>query len=173
MFCAVIVISKDGTWEASTGIVYVVFMICTLSHGVLAMTLTKIMNKLQTVAVVLVSSVPRSHKSTALTQNLEPSPYCRHHHRPTRGQGRPAERRALHFRQNGELDDLAYRMDIHVSLAVSHLDDRRLRLVRPHVRGGIQCSQSGASWYPVVHRHVLGPRICACDCDGRLHEPRC
>lgn len=57
MFCAVIVISTDGTWEASNGIVYVVFMVCTLSHGVLAMTLTKIMNKLQTFAVVMVSSI--------------------------------------------------------------------------------------------------------------------
>ncbi|KAJ4397570.1 GABA-specific high-affinity permease [Gnomoniopsis smithogilvyi] len=53
MFCAVIVISTDGTWTPSNGIVYVVFMVCTLSHGVLAMTLTKIMNKLQTFAVVM------------------------------------------------------------------------------------------------------------------------
>ncbi|KUI54718.1 GABA-specific permease [Cytospora mali] len=53
MFCAVIVISKDGEWSPSNGIVYVVFMICTLTHGVLASTLTKIMNKLQTLAVFL------------------------------------------------------------------------------------------------------------------------
>lgn len=58
MFCAVIVISTDGTWEASNGIVYVVFLICTLSHGVLAMTLTKIMNKLQTFAVIMVCYLP-------------------------------------------------------------------------------------------------------------------
>lgn len=58
MFCAVIVISTDGTWEASNGIVYVVFLICTLSHGVLAMTLTKIMNKLQTFAVIMVCYFP-------------------------------------------------------------------------------------------------------------------
>lgn len=54
MFCAVIVISTDGEWTPSNGIVYVVFMICTLTHGVLASTLTKIMNKLQTFAVFLV-----------------------------------------------------------------------------------------------------------------------
>lgn len=54
MFCAVIVISKDGDWTPSNGIVYVVFLICTFTHGILAMTLTKIMNKLQTFAVFLV-----------------------------------------------------------------------------------------------------------------------
>ncbi|ROV93297.1 hypothetical protein VSDG_06846 [Cytospora chrysosperma] len=53
MFCAVIVISKDGDWTPSNGIVYVVFLICTFTHGILAMTLTKIMNKLQTFAVFL------------------------------------------------------------------------------------------------------------------------
>lgn len=54
MFCAVIVISTDGAWTPSNGIVYVVFMICTLTHGIIASTLTKIMNKLQTFAVFLV-----------------------------------------------------------------------------------------------------------------------
>lgn len=54
MFCAVIVISTDGEWTPSNGIVYVVFMICTLTHGILGSTLTKIMNKLQTFAVFLV-----------------------------------------------------------------------------------------------------------------------
>lgn len=54
MFCAVIVISTDGEWTPSNGIVYVVFMICTLTHGIIASTLTKIMNKLQTFAVFLV-----------------------------------------------------------------------------------------------------------------------
>lgn len=54
MFCAVIVISTDGEWQPSNGIVYVVFMICTLTHGVLATVLTKIMNKLQTFAVFMV-----------------------------------------------------------------------------------------------------------------------
>ncbi|KAK7716926.1 GABA-specific high-affinity permease [Diaporthe eres] len=53
MFCAVIVVSTDGAWTPSNGIVYVVFMICTLTHGILASTLTKIMNKLQTFAVFL------------------------------------------------------------------------------------------------------------------------
>lgn len=53
MFCAVIVISTDGAWTPSNGIVYVVFMICTLTHGIIASTLTKIMNKLQTFAVFL------------------------------------------------------------------------------------------------------------------------
>lgn len=54
MFCAVIVISTDGSWSPSNGIVYVVFMVCTLTHGILASVLTKVMNKLQTVAVFLV-----------------------------------------------------------------------------------------------------------------------
>lgn len=54
MFCAVIVVSTDGEWTPSNGIVYVVFMICTLTHGIIASTLTKIMNKLQTFAVFLV-----------------------------------------------------------------------------------------------------------------------
>ncbi|KKY32812.1 putative gaba permease [Diaporthe ampelina] len=53
MFCAVIVISTDGEWTPSNGIIYVVFMICTLTHGIIASTLTKIMNKLQTFAVFL------------------------------------------------------------------------------------------------------------------------
>lgn len=54
MFCAVIVISTDGEWTPSNGIVYVVFLICTLTHGILGSTLTKVMNKLQTFAVFLV-----------------------------------------------------------------------------------------------------------------------
>ncbi|PSR88515.1 gaba permease [Coniella lustricola] len=53
MFCAVIVISTDAAWTPSNGIVYVVFMLCTISHGILATTLTKIMAKLQTFAVGL------------------------------------------------------------------------------------------------------------------------
>lgn len=63
MFCAVIVVSTDGEWTPSNGIVYVVFMICTLTHGIIASTLTKIMNKLQTFAVFLVRcpSQPSSH----------------------------------------------------------------------------------------------------------------
>ncbi|ROW10900.1 hypothetical protein VPNG_05362 [Cytospora leucostoma] len=53
MFCAVIVISTDGSWSPSNGIIYVVFLVCTLTHGVLASILTKVMNKLQTFAVFL------------------------------------------------------------------------------------------------------------------------
>lgn len=55
MFCAVIVIATDAQWSPSNGIVYVVFMLCTLSHGILATTLTKVMAKMQTFAVGLVS----------------------------------------------------------------------------------------------------------------------
>lgn len=64
MFCAVIVVSTDGEWTPSNGIVYVVFMICTLTHGIIASTLTKIMNKLQTFAVFLVSSLFLNLKRT-------------------------------------------------------------------------------------------------------------
>lgn len=56
MFTALITIASDGTWSASNGIVYVVFLVCTLSHGILATTMTKIMNKAQTFAVVLVGA---------------------------------------------------------------------------------------------------------------------
>jgi amino acid transporter len=52
MFLSVIVIARDGEWEPSNGIVYVVFMCCVLAHGVLASTLSKVMGKLQTVFVV-------------------------------------------------------------------------------------------------------------------------
>lgn len=58
MFTALITIATDGAWSASNGLVYVVFMVCTLTHGVLATTMTKIMNKMQTFAVVLVSTFP-------------------------------------------------------------------------------------------------------------------
>lgn len=65
MFCAVIVISTDGEWTPSNGIVYVVFLICTLTHGILGSLLTKVMNKLQTFAVFLVRCPSRSsEKST-------------------------------------------------------------------------------------------------------------
>lgn len=70
MFCAVIVISTDGAWVASNGIVYVVFLICTLSHGVLAMTLTKIMNKLQTLAVIMVSPYPSETPIISVTHTF-------------------------------------------------------------------------------------------------------
>ncbi|KAJ4291964.1 GABA-specific high-affinity permease [Kalmusia sp. IMI 367209] len=52
MFVSVIVIARDGNWEPSNGIVYVVFMCCVLVHGVLASTISKAMAKLQTVFVV-------------------------------------------------------------------------------------------------------------------------
>lgn len=52
MFVSVIVIARDGEWEASNGIVYVVFMCCVLVHGILASTISKSMAKLQTVFVV-------------------------------------------------------------------------------------------------------------------------
>lgn len=48
-----IVISRDGEWEPTNGIVYSVFLACVLLHGVLASTLSKIMGKLQTVFVVM------------------------------------------------------------------------------------------------------------------------
>ncbi|KAK3693326.1 gaba permease [Podospora appendiculata] len=53
MFLSVIVIAKDGEWTPSTGLIYVVFMICVVSHAMLASLLTKIMGKLQTLAVFL------------------------------------------------------------------------------------------------------------------------
>lgn len=58
MFTALITIATDGAWSASNGLVYVVFMVCTLTHGVLATTMTKVMNKMQTFAVALVRLPP-------------------------------------------------------------------------------------------------------------------
>ncbi|KAF2874229.1 amino acid/polyamine transporter I [Massariosphaeria phaeospora] len=52
MFVSVIVIARDGEWEPSNGIVYVVFLCCVLVHGVLASTISKAMAKLQTAFVV-------------------------------------------------------------------------------------------------------------------------
>ncbi|CAI6336542.1 unnamed protein product [Periconia digitata] len=52
MFVSVIVIARDGEWEPSNGIVYVVFMCCVLVHGVLASTISKGMAKLQNVFVI-------------------------------------------------------------------------------------------------------------------------
>ena len=54
MFCSVIVVARDGQWEPSSGIIYVVFMCCVIAHGVLASCLSKIMGKLQTVFVLMV-----------------------------------------------------------------------------------------------------------------------
>ncbi|KAF2642155.1 gaba permease [Massarina eburnea CBS 473.64] len=52
MFVSVIVIARDGEWEPSNGIVYVVFLCCVLLHGVLASTISKAMAKLQTAFVI-------------------------------------------------------------------------------------------------------------------------
>ncbi len=46
-------IANDGNWTPSNGIVYVVFMVCVLTHGVLASTLSRIMGKLQSFAVFM------------------------------------------------------------------------------------------------------------------------
>ncbi|RDW74932.1 Gaba permease [Coleophoma cylindrospora] len=53
MFCAVIVVARDGNWTPSNGVVYAVFLACVICHGILASTLSKIMGKLQTVFVVM------------------------------------------------------------------------------------------------------------------------
>ncbi|CAK7266605.1 GABA-specific high-affinity permease [Sporothrix epigloea] len=53
MFCSVIVIARDGDWTPSNGVVYAVFFACVVTHGILASTLNKVMNRMQTVAVVL------------------------------------------------------------------------------------------------------------------------
>ncbi|CAK7266658.1 GABA-specific high-affinity permease [Sporothrix epigloea] len=53
MFCSVIVIARDGEWTPSNGVVYAVFFACIVTHGILASTLNRFMNKLQTVAVAL------------------------------------------------------------------------------------------------------------------------
>jgi hypothetical protein len=50
MFDALIVLSRDGNWKPSNGIVYVVFMCIVLTHGILASTLSKVMGKLQTIS---------------------------------------------------------------------------------------------------------------------------
>ncbi|OCK78071.1 gaba permease [Lepidopterella palustris CBS 459.81] len=49
MFTSVIVISRDGAWTPSNGVVYAVFLCTVLFHGILASTLSKVMGKLQTV----------------------------------------------------------------------------------------------------------------------------
>lgn len=53
MFLSVIVVSRDGNWTPSNGVIYAVFLCCVLLHGVLASTLSRIMGKLQTVFVAL------------------------------------------------------------------------------------------------------------------------
>lgn len=53
MFLSVIVISRDGNWTPSNGIIYVTFLACVLCHAVLASTMSKIMGKLQSVFVIM------------------------------------------------------------------------------------------------------------------------
>lgn len=53
MFLSVIVISRDGNWSPSNGIVYVVFLATVACHALIASTLARIMGKLQTVFVVM------------------------------------------------------------------------------------------------------------------------
>jgi amino acid transporter len=53
MFLSQIVIARDGNYEPSDGVIYAVFLGCVIFHAILASTLSKIMGKLQTVAVVL------------------------------------------------------------------------------------------------------------------------
>ena len=49
MFLSVIVIARDGNWTPSNGTIYGVFLVTIFCHAVLATTLQRIMNKLQTV----------------------------------------------------------------------------------------------------------------------------
>jgi amino acid transporter len=53
MFLSVIVISRDGNWTPSNGVVYAVFLATVACHAVIASTLARIMGKLQTVFVVM------------------------------------------------------------------------------------------------------------------------
>ena len=53
MFLSVIVISRDGDWSPSNGVIYATFLACVFCHGVLASIMSKIMGKLQTVFVVM------------------------------------------------------------------------------------------------------------------------
>ncbi|KAK3936228.1 gaba permease [Diplogelasinospora grovesii] len=48
-----IVIANDGEWTPSSGLIYVVFMICVITHGVLASTLSKVMGRLQSFSVFM------------------------------------------------------------------------------------------------------------------------
>ncbi|KAK8137290.1 GABA-specific permease [Apiospora sp. TS-2023a] len=46
MFCAWIAMASDGRWQPSNNFVYVVFLICVLTHGILASTSSKFMGRL-------------------------------------------------------------------------------------------------------------------------------
>lgn len=53
MFCSVIVVARDGEWEPSNGIIYIVFMMIVIAHGILASVLSKVMGKLQSLFVLM------------------------------------------------------------------------------------------------------------------------
>ncbi|RMZ81788.1 hypothetical protein DV738_g2041, partial [Chaetothyriales sp. CBS 135597] len=53
MFLSVIVIARDGNWEPSNGIIFVVFLATVACHALIASVLAKIMGKLQTVFVIM------------------------------------------------------------------------------------------------------------------------
>ena len=53
MFLSLIVIVRDGDWTPSNGIIYVTFLCTILLHGLLATVLQRIINRLQTVSVVM------------------------------------------------------------------------------------------------------------------------
>jgi amino acid transporter len=52
-FLSVIVISRDGNWTPSNGVIYAVFIATVACHAVIASTLAGIMGRLQSVFVVL------------------------------------------------------------------------------------------------------------------------
>lgn len=53
MLTSVAVLTTDGTWTPSDGIVYAVFLACVVCHGILASSFSKVMGKLQTAFVVM------------------------------------------------------------------------------------------------------------------------
>lgn len=59
MFLSVISIARDGTWTASNGLVYVVFLCTVACHGLIASTMSKIMGKLVSPSMTDVSFVVR------------------------------------------------------------------------------------------------------------------
>jgi len=52
-FLSVIVISRDGNWTPSNGVIYAVFLATVACHAVIASTLAGIMGRLQSVFVIL------------------------------------------------------------------------------------------------------------------------
>jgi len=53
MFLSVIVIARDGNWTPTNGIIYGTFLCTILLHGLLATALQPIINRLQTVSVIM------------------------------------------------------------------------------------------------------------------------